>query len=115
MVAGGAACEHGDRRNVCDMADMFTVANRSKRMSLIRSRGSRSTEGAFLRAIKDAGVIGWRRHLPLKWPDVRTFLFAPLASASFCTVILARLRPMLRCAYEQQPLLAEKSATQSPS
>lgn len=45
--------------------DMFTKAERSKRMALIRSTGNKSTEVAFSRALRLAGIRGWRRHIRL--------------------------------------------------
>lgn len=34
-------------------------------MSLIRSRGNRRTELRLIGAFREAGITGWRRHLPL--------------------------------------------------
>ena len=53
------------------MADMFTKEERSRRMALIRSTGNKSTEIAFIRALRSEKLTGWRRHPALPGrPDV---------------------------------------------
>jgi DNA mismatch endonuclease (patch repair protein) len=42
--------------------DTLTAEERSARMSLVRSRGNRSTEWRFRSAIVRAGIRGWRMH-----------------------------------------------------
>lgn len=44
------------------MTDRITKTQRSINMSAVRSRGNRSTEGAFLKILKDNKIVGWRRH-----------------------------------------------------
>ncbi|MDP3938125.1 MAG: DNA mismatch endonuclease Vsr [Deltaproteobacteria bacterium] len=46
------------------MADVFSPAKRSAIMSRVRSRGNASTELRVVRALRQAGITGWRRHLP---------------------------------------------------
>ena len=48
------------------MADVFTREERSRVMSLIRGRGNKSTEKAFVSMMKGASITGWRRHVSLK-------------------------------------------------
>src|SRR5437867_1226073 len=45
------------------MPDVFDTRKRSEVMSAIRGRGNKSTEVAFIAAMRRAGVKGWRRHL----------------------------------------------------
>ena len=47
------------------MPDVFTKLNRSKVMASIRSRGNEETELALVAILKQHGIKGWRRHLPL--------------------------------------------------
>jgi DNA mismatch endonuclease (patch repair protein) len=44
------------------MTDVFTKKKRSEIMSRIRSRGNATTELLVARALRAAGLIGWRRH-----------------------------------------------------
>ena len=56
------------------MADFLTKEARSKRMSLIRSSGNKSTEVHMIGILRWNGIKGWRRHSPLLGkPD---FVFA---------------------------------------
>jgi DNA mismatch endonuclease, patch repair protein len=48
------------------MADVFDAAKRSQVMSRIRSRGNKTTEEAMRRALRDARITGWRRHVELR-------------------------------------------------
>ena len=47
------------------MPDVFTKVKRSEVMSRIKGRGNRETEGALARLLREHGITGWRRHLPL--------------------------------------------------
>ena len=47
------------------MADTLTVAERSVRMSRVRSKGNRSTEGRLISLMRAAAITGWRRGVPL--------------------------------------------------
>jgi DNA mismatch endonuclease (patch repair protein) len=47
------------------MVDVFTVEKRSEVMSLIRSRGNKSTELRMMVLLKTYGIKGWRRHVKL--------------------------------------------------
>ncbi len=47
------------------MADNMTASQRSYTMSRIRSGGNVATEQRFLRLLRNAGVVGWRRGLLL--------------------------------------------------
>lgn len=59
----------------------FGGLSRSELMSRIRSRGNATTEIPMLRLLRDAGLNGWRRHLPLPgkpdfgWPRERVAVF----------------------------------------
>jgi DNA mismatch endonuclease (patch repair protein) len=44
------------------MFDVFTPEKRSEVMSLIRSRGNKSTELRMVKLLKAYGIKGWRRH-----------------------------------------------------
>lgn len=43
------------------MADTLTVKERSKRMSLVRSRGNRATELRLIAIFREHRISGWRR------------------------------------------------------
>ena len=47
------------------MADVFSQKKRSEVMARIRGRGNRATEVALARLLREQGISGWRRHLPL--------------------------------------------------
>src|ERR1700683_4200333 len=47
------------------MSDVFSITKRSEVMSLIRSRGNKETEIAFMNLLRRHRISGWRRHLPL--------------------------------------------------
>src|SRR5471032_2226977 len=47
------------------MPDVFTKAKRSAVMSRIRGRGNKDTETALAQLLRQNGITGWRRHLPL--------------------------------------------------
>ena len=55
------------------MADTLTVAERSERMSRVRSRGNRATELRLIALLRAHGVTGWRRGAPL--PGKPDFIF----------------------------------------
>ena len=48
------------------MSDVFSKAKRSDVMSLIRSRGNKATEVAFMKLLRHHKISGWRRHIPLR-------------------------------------------------
>ena len=48
------------------MADVFTKAQRSHVMRSVRGRGNKSTEAAFAKALRAAGITGWRRHQQIR-------------------------------------------------
>jgi DNA mismatch endonuclease (patch repair protein) len=47
------------------MADFFTPEQRSTLMSRIRGRDNLSTEKKIVEILRQARLVGWRRHLPL--------------------------------------------------
>jgi DNA mismatch endonuclease (patch repair protein) len=47
------------------MADNVPPEKRSAVMAAVRSRGNRNTELALARALRAAGITGWRRHVDL--------------------------------------------------
>ena len=47
------------------MVDVFEPQKRSEVMSRIRSSGNKETELAMLRILRENGISGWRRNLPL--------------------------------------------------
>jgi DNA mismatch endonuclease (patch repair protein) len=47
------------------MSDPFTKTERSKIMSLVRSRGNKATELAAIKLFRQQQIIGWRRNYPL--------------------------------------------------
>src|SRR6202166_2805063 len=55
------------------MADLLSREQRSRNMSSIRSKGNVSTEQAFAKLLRVAGISGWRRHLPI--PGKPDFVF----------------------------------------
>jgi DNA mismatch endonuclease (patch repair protein) len=61
--------------------DSLSIAERSLRMSKVRSRGNASTEIALLRLLRGAKISGWRRHL--KITGVPDFGFPQLRVAIF--------------------------------
>lgn len=54
--------------------NMLSPANRSKLMSMIKSKGNRSTELTLAALLRRAKLHGWRRHLPLPGRPDFTFL-----------------------------------------
>jgi DNA mismatch endonuclease (patch repair protein) len=56
------------------MADVFTKKKRSELMSRIRSRGNATTELQVVKALREAGITGWRRH-PAGLPGSPDFVF----------------------------------------
>lgn len=46
--------------------DVFTVAKRSEVMASIRGKGNKSTEEALAKAMRRAGITGWRRHMAFR-------------------------------------------------
>ena len=48
------------------MTDVFDIAKRSEVMSRIRGRGNKTTELALVAAFRQAGIKGWRRHVPCR-------------------------------------------------
>lgn len=48
------------------MSDVFSKAKRSEVMALIRSRGNKATEVAFMTLLRCHKISGWRRHVPLR-------------------------------------------------
>jgi DNA mismatch endonuclease (patch repair protein) len=47
------------------MADRMTLAQRSRTMAAVRSRGNRSTEVVLVEILRAARIKGWRRHVAL--------------------------------------------------
>lgn len=63
------------------MPDTLTAAQRSERMSRIRSRGNQSTELRLISIFRENHIVGWRRHPRMTGhPD---FLFRTLRIAVF--------------------------------
>lgn len=48
------------------MADVFDKEKRSEIMSVIRSKGNKSTELKLIEVFKKNGIIGWRRNYKVK-------------------------------------------------
>ena len=55
------------------MADTLTAAERSERMSRVRSRGNLATELRLIALMREHHITGWRRGLPL--PGKPDFVF----------------------------------------
>lgn len=75
---GGNLCGHrGALREASAeklaVTDTLTVAERSERMSLIRSRGNRDTELRLVALLREHRITGWRRGAPL--PSKPDFIF----------------------------------------
>lgn len=47
------------------MADVFDRAERSSIMARVRSHGNRSTEIRLIKLMRNSGIVGWRRRIPL--------------------------------------------------
>lgn len=61
--------------------DVFSKRKRSAVMSRIRSKENRSTELAFIRLLRERGIVGWRRSYQIKGrPD---FVFPRFQIAVF--------------------------------
>lgn len=63
------------------MADIYSKRKRSMIMSSIRSRGNKATELVVVSLLRQNGIHGWRRHLPL--PGCPDFAFMPQRVAVF--------------------------------
>ena len=63
------------------MADWLSREQRSRNMTSIRSKGNATTELAFLRLLRNAGISGWRRHVNL--PGKPDFAFPSRRLAVF--------------------------------
>jgi DNA mismatch endonuclease (patch repair protein) len=63
------------------MADWLSREQRSRNMASIRSKGNATTERAFLRLLREAGLSGWRRHADL--PGKPDFIFQTQRVAVF--------------------------------
>jgi DNA mismatch endonuclease (patch repair protein) len=48
------------------MADIVDAKKRSEMMSKIRGTGNKTTELAFIAAMRKAGIKGWRRHVAFR-------------------------------------------------
>ena len=48
------------------MADVFNKETRSQIMSRVRSNGNRSTELKLISIFHELGIVGWKRHYPVK-------------------------------------------------
>lgn len=63
------------------MTDVFDKDDRSKIMRKVKSKGNRSTELRLLELFKRNGIVGWRRHYPVRGrPD---FIFPEKKLAIF--------------------------------
>lgn len=63
------------------MSDIFDNEKRSEIMSIIRSKGNKSTELKIIQLFKDNNIIGWRRNYKVKGhPD---FIFIKRKIAIF--------------------------------
>ena len=63
------------------MADWLSRKQRSYNMASIRSKGNSTTERAFVRLLREAGISGWRRHVTL--PGKPDFAFRSRKIAVF--------------------------------
>lgn len=63
------------------MADTLTAAERSERMSRIRSRGNSATELRLITLLREHRIVGWRRGSPL--PGKPDFVFRAAKLAVF--------------------------------
>lgn len=61
------------------MADTLTVAERSERMSRVRSRGNRATELRLIALMREHRITGWRRGAPVAGNPDFVFRMAKLA------------------------------------
>lgn len=48
------------------MADVFSKEDRSEIMSRVKSNGNKSTEEELIKYFRAFGIVGWRRHYPVK-------------------------------------------------
>lgn len=48
------------------MADVFDKETRSQIMSRVRSNGNKSTELKLISIFRELGIVGWKRHYPVK-------------------------------------------------
>lgn len=61
--------------------DILTKKQRSQNMSLIKGTGNRTTEGEFIKVIREWGISGWRRRVKLEgkpdfvFPKIRLSVF----------------------------------------
>ena len=63
------------------MSDIFTRVQRSRVMSLVRSRGNKALELALATLLREHSITGWRRHQPVFGrPD---FIFRSVRLAIF--------------------------------
>jgi len=63
------------------VTDWLTPRQRSHNMASIRSKGNKTTEGAFARLLREAGISGWRKHWNL--PGKPDFVFRAQKLAIF--------------------------------
>lgn len=63
------------------MSDFLSKAERSVRMSAIRSRRNKTTELKLASLLRRGGISGWRRHLPM--PGRPDFVFIKFKVAIF--------------------------------
>ena len=61
------------------MADIWTKERRSEVMRKVRSRGNATTEVKLLMLFREAGITGWRRHVPIMGRPDFAFLRKKLA------------------------------------
>jgi DNA mismatch endonuclease (patch repair protein) len=64
-----------------DLMDIWSKSKRSQVMSLIRAKGNKLTERRLEALLKQGGITGWRRHLPL--PGKPDFAFQKQKVAVF--------------------------------
>ncbi|MDE5832331.1 MAG: very short patch repair endonuclease [Desulfovibrio sp.] len=56
------------------MADIVSASERSRVMSLVRSRGNKSTELRLIALFREMGLKGWRRNYPVNGKPDFVFL-----------------------------------------
>lgn len=61
------------------MADVFDDKKRSEIMSKVRSKNNKSTELKLIQVFKENGIIGWKRHYPVKGHPDFVFLDKKIA------------------------------------
>jgi len=84
--------------------DIWTPSKRSEVMSRIKGRGNEATEQKLAALLEQAGITGWRRHLPLLGKPDFAFPKSKVGSVRG-RMLLARLPQMLQASENQSEIL----------